>query len=393
MAQYGAQPQGQTQAYTAKATRTQREEGGLFAELLGGPPSPKNLKVPQKDLLVFFRQLAVILQSGVPLAQGLDLLADNMTNKNLASAIERIAARLSAGEELSLCLKQYPKVFAPITIGLIEAGEAGGILDQVLDRIALLMEEQAKIKGQIIGALIYPVLVLALAVTVSLALLIFIVPRFKEMFDGIGAELPLLTSVLLELSNFVTSIGFAVGAPVAIFAGLYLFRGYYATKEGRLNIDSNIFKIPLFGDLIMRSEMASMCDTLSTLVNSGIPIVEGLERCITASSNQLIRNTIRRGITLVSQGQELSYSLAQSNVMPKLVISMIKIGEETGQLSFMLEKLSLFYKREVDATVSALTKAMEPAVIFVVAGIVGTIVIALYLPMFSLIQNMNNMTK
>jgi len=352
------------------------------------PQSPGSMRVPQKDLLVFFRQLSVILQSGVALAQGLDLLSENMTNKKFSGCIERISARLSAGEELSSCLQQYPKIFAPITIGLIQAGEAGGILDQVLDRIATLMEEQAKIRGQIIGALIYPSLVLLLAISVSLGLLIFIVPQFKDMFDNIGAELPALTSFMLSLSKFVTSVGFAIGAPVAITGSLYLFRGFYATKEGRLTIDRSIFKVPLFGDLILRSEMVSMCDTLSTLVNSGIPIVEGMERCITASSNQLVRNTIRRGIVLVEQGQELSYSLDQSRVLPRLVISMIKIGEETGQLSFMLEKLSVFYKREVEATVSALTKAMEPAVIFVVAGIVGTIVISLYLPMFSLVQNM-----
>ena len=389
MAEYGAAKQlGSNPGNLSKQTAANPASYSLFSDILNSQSSPKNLRVPQKDLLVFFRQLAVVLQSGVPLAQGLDLLAENMNNRKFSSCISRIAARLSAGEELSLCLKQYPRVFVPITVGLIEAGEAGGILDQVLDRIALLMEEQAKIRGQIIGALIYPILVLVLAVSVSLGLLIFIVPKFKSMFDNMGAELPALTSFMLALSNFVTTPGFAIGAPVVIFIGIYLFRGFYATKEGKLAVDKRIFIIPLFGDLILRSEIASMCDTLCTLVNSGIPIVEALDRCITASSNQLIRNTIQRGIVLVEQGQELSYSLAQSKVFPRLVISMIKIGEETGQLSFMLEKLSLFYKREVEATVSALTKAMEPAVIFVVAGIVGTIVISLYLPMFSLIQNM-----
>ena len=153
-------------------------------------------------------------------------------------------------------------------------------------------------------------------------------------------------------------------------------------------VDTYLLKIPLFGDLLLRSEMAGMCDTLSTLVNSGIPIVDGMNRCISASSNELIRQTLRRAILLVTQGQELNYSMGRSDVFPKLVISMIKIGEETGQLSFMLEKLAVFYKREVEATVSSLTKAMEPAVIFVVAGIVGTIVISLYLPMFSLITEM-----
>jgi len=388
MATYGSK----TQAFSTKpqlpANEKRASRSSLLNELLGNQPAPGSLKVPQKDLLIFFRQLAVVLQSGVPLAQGLDLLSDNMNNKRFAQAISRIASRLSAGEELSSCLKQYPKVFAPITIGLIEAGEAGGILDQVLERIALLMEEQAKIRGQIIGALVYPVLVLVLALSVSLGLLILVVPKFKSMFDSIGEDLPPLTSFMLNLSGLATSPIFAIGAPILAVAIFYVFRSFYGTKAGRLIIDRNIFRVPLFGALILRSEMASMCDTLCTLINSGIPIVEGLDRCITASSNQLIRNTIQRGIALVTQGQELSYSLGQGKIMPKLVISMIKIGEETGKLSFMLEKLSVFYKREVEATVAALTKAMEPAVIFVVAGIVGTIVVALYLPMFSLIQKM-----
>ena len=351
---------------------------------------PRKLKIPQKDLLIFFRQLAVILKSGVPLAQGLELIAENMTNKKLASCVNQIATRLSGGEDLSSCLRQYPKVFKPITVGLIEAGETGGILDIVLDRVALLMEEQAKIRGQIIGALVYPILVLVLAISVSLGLLIFIVPKFKDMFDNMGAELPALTTFMLSLSKFVTSIYFAIGGPIIIILLIYLFKVSYGTKSGRLLIDKIILKVPLFGDLLRKSEMASMCDTLPTLVNSGIPIVEGLERCGSASSNQLIKNCIYYGINLVKQGQELNYALAQPKVLPNLAISMIKIGEETGQLSFMLDNLSMFYKRELDSTVSALTKAMEPAVIFVVAGIVGTIVISLYLPMFSLIENMGS---
>ena len=390
MATYGTQPQSKAQSSGLNDTSFGREQsnGGLFADLFNSQPSPKNLTVPQKDLLVFFRQLAVILQSGVPLAQGLLLIADNMTNKHFAGCVQHIAARLSAGEELSLSLRLYPKVFEPLAIGLIEAGEAGGILEQVLDRVALLLEERAKIRGQIIGAMIYPVIVLLLATTVSLGLLIFIVPRFKTMFDGMGAELPALTSFLLELSKAITTLEFAIGAPVTIAIIVVAFSRYYSTKQGRYVIDRMILQVPLFGDLILRSEMASMSDTLATLVNAGIPIVDGLERCISASSNELTRRTLQQGISLVQQGQELNYSLGRSGMFPKLVISMIKIGEETGQLSFMLEKLAVFYKREVESTVTSLTKAMEPAVVFVVAGIVGTIVIALYLPMFSLITNM-----
>jgi type IV pilus assembly protein PilC len=383
MASYGSS--------TTKASNTiqrKTQDSGLLSELMGGQPAPARLKVPQKDLLVFFRQLAVILQSGVPLAQGLILIAENMTNEDFSQCVQRISSRLSAGEELSLSLRQYPKVFEPLAIGLIEAGEAGGILEDVLDRIALLLEERAKIRGQIIGSLVYPVIVMVLAVGVSLALLIFIVPKFKTMFDGMGAELPALTNILLELSKFVTSPTFAIGAPLTVSLIIYLFKGYYSSAIGRLNIDRNILKVPLFGDLLRKSEMANMCDTLSTLVNSGIPIVDGIERCISASSNELVRKTLRESILLIRQGQELNYSMGRSGVFPKLVISMIKIGEETGQLSFMLEKLAIFYKRELESAVSALTKAMEPAILFVVSGIVGTIVIALYLPMFSLIKTM-----
>ena len=361
--------------------------GIAFGEVshLDYEPNSK-LKVPQNDLLVFFRQMAVMLKSGVPLSQALELLAENMTNKEFGANILDVSKRLGSGEELSSSLSNYPRIFSPIMIGLIEAGEAGGILSPVLERLASLIEAQNKIKGQITGALIYPVAILVLAVTISLALLIFIVPTFDEMFKSMGAELPALTSFMLVLSRIVTSLGFLIIAPISVFIGFYLFNISYSTQSGRKFIDNLVLKIPLFGDLILKSELASLSDTLSTLINSGISIVEAIERCINASNNEIIKIALRNSISLVTQGQELSTSLDSSKVIPRLLISMIKIGEETGALSFMLENLSNFYKREVEEAVTVLTKAMEPAVIFVVAGIVGTIVISLYLPMFSLIN-------
>ena len=346
------------------------------------------LKVPQNDLLVFFRQMAVMLKSGVPLSQALELLAENMTNKKFGANIFDVSKRLGSGEELSTSLGKYPRIFSPIMIGLIEAGEAGGILSEVLERLASLVESQSKIKGQITGALIYPVAILVLAVTISLALLIFIVPTFDEMFKSMGAELPALTSFMLVLSRIVTSLQFIIIAPILVFIGFYIFNTTYSTQSGRKFVDNLVLKVPLFGDLILKSELASMSDTLSTLINSGISIVEAIERCINASSNEIIKISLRRSISLVTQGQELSTSLESAKVIPRLLISMIKIGEETGALSFMLENLANFYKREVEEAVTVLTKAMEPAVIFVVAAIVGTIVISLYLPMFSLINEM-----
>ena len=346
------------------------------------------LKVKQNDLLIFFRQMSVMLKSGVPLGQGLELLAENMTNKKFGACIYDISRKLSGGEDLSSCLSSYPRIFAPITVGLIEAGEAGGILSKVLERLALLLEAQSKIKGQITGALIYPVAVLVLAVTISLALLIFIVPTFDEMFKSMGAELPALTGFMLSLSRVVTSVGFFIGAPIIGFVVIYLFKTSYSTKSGRLFFDNLFLKIPLFGDLLLKSEIASMSDTLSTLINSGISLVEAIERCINASSNEVIRKALTRSISLITQGQELSFAFSTAKVMPKLLVSMVKIGEETGALSFMLDNIANFYKREVEEAVTVLTKAMEPTVIFVVAAIVGTIVISLYLPMFDLINQM-----
>ena len=252
------------------------------------------LKVPQADLLVFFRQMAVMLQSGVPLSQGLELLAENMTNKEFGACIFDVSKKLNSGEELSSCLNSFPRIFVPITVGLIEAGEAGGILSEVLDRLALLLEAKAKIRGQITGALIYPVAILVLAVTISLALLIFIVPTFDEMFKGMGAELPALTGFMLDLSRFVTSPSFAIGAPIIFFILSYLFKTSYATKSGREFFDNLTLKVPLFGDLILKSELAAFSDTLSTLINSGISLVEGLERCINASNNEIIKIALRR---------------------------------------------------------------------------------------------------
>ena len=348
------------------------------------------LKVPQEDLLIFFRQMSVMLKSGVPLAQALELLAENVNNKKFGSNIYDVSKRLGGGEELSSSLGIYQRIFSPIMIGLIEAGEAGGILSQVLERLAALIEAQSKIQSQIKGALIYPVLILVLAVAVSLGLLIGIVPQFESLFSGMGAKLPALTAFMLTLSRLVTSWNFAIGAPITVFTGFYAFKLSYSSPQGRRFFDNLTLKAPLFGDLILKSEVAQMSDTLSTLINSGIPMVEALENCIKASNNEIIKIALRKAISLVTQGEELSSTFATSKVIPKLLVSMVRIGEETGELSFMLENISNFYKREVEEAVTILTKAMEPAVIFVVAAIVGTIVISLYLPMFGLINKMGS---
>jgi len=374
----------------AQATKTAKKKEGsgktLWEVLTSKEVSPRRLSVPIKQQMVFFRQLAVIMQSGVPIAQGLVLLSDNMTNPQFSGCISMIAQRLSAGEQISTCLRMYPKVFKPITIGLIEAGEVGGILENVLDRIALLMEQQEKLKGQMIGAMIYPVIVLVIAISVGLGLLIGIVPRFAVMFNDLGAELPGITVFMLNLSALVTNPYIIGGTAVGIFIGSFLLGSTYRTKPGRLAIDASLLKLPIFGDLLMKYEMANMSETLSTLVSSGIPIVDGLERCVSSSANQVVKDALSVAIADVKRGQTISTSLATRKSIPKMVPAMIKIGEETGRLPFLLEKLAVFYSREIESAVSALTKAMEPLIVLVVAVIVGTIVISLYLPMFDLIK-------
>lgn len=355
---------------------------------LGKPrqPPPAKLKVKNGELMVFFRQLAVILQTGVPLSQGLELLAENITNPQFAFAVSQISGRLNAGQDLSSALGVYPKVFVPITVGLIRAGEFGGILDSVVDRIANLIEQQAKLRGQIVGAMIYPGIVLFIAITVGLGMLIGIVPRFADMFDDLGADLPGITKFMMALSKAVTDpvvIGSVVGGFV-VFG--FLFSRYYSTRAGRLNVDTQILKIPLFGPLLLKYEVASFCDTMATLSNAGIPAVEAMDVTQKALSNMLIRNTVIHAIARAQQGEPISQAILSKNTMPRLVPAMMKIGEETGEFSYMLEKLALFYSREIEMAVNKLAKAMEPAVVLVVAGIVGTIVVALYLPMFDLIR-------
>lgn len=360
---------------------------------LGGPPRqplPGRLKVKNDELMVFFRQLAVILQTGVPLSQGLELLAENISNPQFSFAVSQISGRLNAGQDLSNALGVYSKVFKPITIGLIRAGEFGGILDAVVDRIANLIEQQAKLRGQIIGAMIYPGIVLFIALTVGLGMLIGIVPRFAAMFEDLDADLPGITKVMMTLSKAVTNPAIVLGfiAGLAVFSVLFI--RFYVTKKGRLAVDTLVLKLPLFGPLLLKYEVASFCETMSTLANAGIPAVEAMDITQKALSNTLIRNTVIFAIERAQQGEPISQAILNRNTMPRLVPAMIKIGEETGEFSFMLEKLAVFYAREIEMAVTKLAKAMEPAVVLVVAGIVGTIVVALYLPMFDLIRAFKN---
>ncbi|MEY4841111.1 MAG: hypothetical protein RLZZ374_2019 [Cyanobacteriota bacterium] len=370
------------------APSREKPKKGLIETLFEKNIPPHKLKITNRDLAIFFQQLAVILQSGVPIAQGLELLSENLENRQFGKAVGLIAIRLSAGNELSECFSRYPLIFRPITVGLIKAGEIGGILDRVIERISLFIERQENIKGQLVSALIYPCIMLIFALAVALGLLIGIVPKFANVFAQLNSELPTITKVMLALSGAVTNpvIMGAIGA--LLVGGFFAAKAFYATSQGRLVLDRLVFYVPLFGSLLLKYEVASFCETLATLTNAGIPAVEGMEVTAGASNNQVIKNTIRFTAQRAEQGEVISEVLASTKIFPPLVAAMIRIGEESGQLSTMLENLGRFYTQEIEITVKKITKAMEPAITGVVSVIVGSIVLSLYLPMFKLMEVM-----
>ena len=275
-----------------------------------------------------------------------------------------------------------------ITVGLIKAGEIGGILDMVIERISLFIERQENIKGQLVSALIYPCIMLVFALSVALGLLIGIVPKFANVFAQLNSELPTITKVMLALSGAVTNPVIMGASGALLVGGVLAAKAYYATSNGRLVLDRLVFSVPLFGSLLLKYEVASFCETLATLTNAGIPAVEGMEVTAGASNNQVIKNTIRFTAQRAEQGEVISEVLASTKIFPPLVAAMIRIGEESGQLSTMLENLGRFYTQEIEITVKKITKAMEPAITGVVSVIVGSIVLSLYLPMFKLMEVM-----
>jgi type IV pilus assembly protein PilC len=366
----------------------EKRRKGLIEILFEKNIPAHKLKIKNRDLAIFFQQLAVILQSGVPIAQGLELLSENLENRQFGKAVGQIALRLSAGNELSDCFSRYPLVFRPITVGLIKAGEIGGILDKVIERISLFIERQENIKGQLVSAMIYPLIMLVFALAVALGLLIGIVPKFANVFAQLNSELPPITKVMLALSGAVTNPLIMGGLGGLLVGAFFAGKSYYATSNGRLVLDRLVFSVPLFGSLLLKYEVASFCETLATLTNAGIPAVEGMEVTAGASNNQVIKNTIRFTAQRAEQGEVISEVLASTRIFPPLVAAMIRIGEESGQLSTMLENLGRFYTQEIEITVKQLTKAMEPAITGVVSVIVGSIVLSLYLPMFKLMEVM-----
>ena len=347
-----------------------------LASLLEGKPGIR-------DKAVFASKLAALVDAGVPIVRSIELMAKQQKLPLFKRALEAITLDVNQGVALGPAMRRWPQVFDKLSIAMVDAGEAGGVLDESLRRLAKLLEDNAKLQNQIKGALGYPVTVLTIALLVFLGMTIFIIPTFAGIFDDLGAELPLFTQLMVDLSKLLRS-PFALVLVGMLAAAVVLFSRFYATPIGRRRVDALVLKIPLFGDLIQKTATAQFCRTFSSLTRAGVPILMALEIVREITGNSIISDAINQSRDDVTQGIPLSLALASKKVFPEMAIGMLAIGEETGELDAMLAKVADFYEDEVAATVKAITAMLEPAMIVIVGGIVGSILLAMYLPMFSI---------
>src|SRR6187200_1298016 len=343
-------------------------------------------KVKAKNLAVFTRQFSVMIDAGLPLVQCLDILGNQEEHKYFAQVILQTRTDVEGGMSLAEAMKRHPKVFDGLFCNMIAAGEAGGILDTILKRLAVYIEKAVKLKGQVKSAMIYPIAVIVIATVVVAAILWKVIPTFAQLFAGLGAQLPLPTRVVIAASNNLVAYG------PFILAGLgglgYMLKRYYETTAGRYQIDGLLLKTPILGMILRKIAVARFCRTLSTLLSSGVPILDGLDITARTAGNAIVEEAIQKTRTSIERGETVSAPLRETNVFPSMVVQMINVGETTGALDAMLAKIADFYEEEVDTAVAGLLTLMEPVMIAFLGVIVGGIVIAMYLPIFDLISKL-----
>ena len=335
-----------------------------------------------KEKAVFASKLAALVDAGVPIVRSLDLMASQQKLPMFKRALTKVSLDVNEGVALGAAIRKWPKVFDQLSVAMVEAGEAGGVLDESLKRLAKLLEDNAKLQNQIKGALGYPVAVLVIAILVFLGMTIFLIPTFAGIFKDLGAELPAFTQLLVDLSKLLRSV-VALYIVGALLIAIWMFSRYYGTHNGRRQVDRLILKVPLFGELIMMTATAQFCRIFSSLTRAGVPILMSLEISSQTAGNSIISDAILQSRALVQEGVLLSTALIRQKVLPDMALNMLSIGEETGEMDKMLSKVADFYEDEVSAMVKALTSMLEPAMIVVVGGIVGSILLAMYLPMFT----------
>jgi len=344
--------------------------------------------VSAKELAVFTRQFSVMIDAGLPLVQCLEILASQQENKLFQKVLTGTRAAVESGSNLSVAMKQYPKVFDPLYSNMVEAGETGGILDTILQRLSTYIEKNVKLKAAVKSALIYPIGVISIAGAVITLLLWKVVPIFATLFAGLGVDLPLPTKIVIGLSNFVGSY-FGLLIVVAIVAGVVGMKIWYGTAPGRFIIDSVVLKLPVLGMLMRKIAVARFTRTLGTLISSGVPILEGLDITARTSGNAVVERALFQVRKALEEGKSLTEPLKESAVFPGMVTQMISVGEQTGAMDAMLQKIADFYEDEVDAAVKDLLTALEPVMIVFLGVVVGGVVISMYLPLFSLIGKLS----
>ncbi len=382
---------GEITAATKEEVAAQLRRKNITATLITEKKAGKKLfggfgggKVNDKDIVVFTRQFSTMIDAGLPLVQALDILSTQVESKTLARVLGEIKENVEAGSTYADALKKHPRVFSELYANMVAAGEAGGILDTILNRLAAYIEKAMKLKKKVKGAMVYPIVVSTVAILAIAIIMIFVVPTFSKMFAQLGGTLPLPTLMIISLSNFLAGIGGLLvgGAIVGFVVALKQFR---RTEKGTHIIDKILLKLPIFGVLLNKVAVAKFTRTLGTLVSSGVPILDGLEITAKTSGNKVIEYAIMDVRKQVTGGKTLADPLTKAKVFPPMVTHMISVGETTGALDTMLNKIADFYDDEVDAAVNALTSMMEPMLMIFLGGTVGFIVVAMYLPIFKLI--------
>jgi len=344
--------------------------------------------VKAKELAIFTRQFSVMIDAGLPLVQCLEILAGQQENKTFQKVLVGTRGAVEGGSTLSAAMKQYPKVFDPLYSNMVEAGETGGILDTILQRLSTYIEKNVKLKAAVKSALIYPVGVLSIAAAVITLLLWKVVPIFATLFAGLGVDLPLPTKIVIGLSHFVGSI-FGLLIFVGVIASIFGLKIWYGTPTGRFALDTVVLKLPVLGILMRKIAVARFTRTLGTLISSGVPILEGLDITARTSGNAVVERALTKVRKSLEEGKSLTEPLKESEVFPGMVTQMIAVGEQTGAMDAMLQKIADFYEDEVDVAVKDLLTALEPIMIVFLGLVVGGVVISMYLPLFSLIGKLS----
>lgn len=360
-----------------EATKIKLKPKDLFENIKAFQP-----KVTEKDIVVMTRQFATMIDAGLPLVQCLEILYSQQDNRTFKRILKQIKEDVEEGSTFADALKKHPDVFDELFVNLVAAGEIGGILDIILNRLANYIEKAAKLKKKVKGAMTYPIVVMIIAVLVVAVILVFVIPVFQSMFADFGKALPAPTQVVVNLSNFVKSyiLYMIVGLVVLIFA----FRRFYRTERGRSLVDDFILKAPVFGMLVRKVAVAKFTRTLGTMIGSGVPILDSLDIVAATSGNRTVEAAIRETRQSISEGRTIAEPLADSEVFPSMVVQMISVGEATGALDTMLGKIADFYDEEVDAAVDALTAMLEPFMMVFLGGTIGGLVVSMYLPIFQM---------